>query len=272
VFKIGDFSRLTQVTVKALRHYDRLGLLRPDHVDPSSGYRHYTAAQVPRLNRILALKDLGFSLEQVARLLDAELSPAQVRGMLLAKRQEVRRLVAAEQARLARIEARLEELAREAPGARYDVALQPVAARRVASIRAVLPRYPAVGALFRELRAYQQRHGLQAGGWMAIWHDGEYRESDIHAEAAFSTADPLPPHARIRPRALPAVETMACVRHHGPLTAIGAAHVALLGWIEAHDYRLAGPIRTLPLHFAGLDGADGVTEIQYPVARNGGEG
>ena len=79
MFKIGDFSRLTQVTVKALRHYDRLGLLAPEAIDPETGYRYYSGAQVPRLSRILALKDLGFSLEQVGTLLDADLSPAQLR-------------------------------------------------------------------------------------------------------------------------------------------------------------------------------------------------
>src|SRR5436309_15386266 len=96
MFKIGDFSRLTQVTVKALRHYDRLGLLAPEAIDPETGYRYYSGAQVPRLSRILALKDLGFSLEQVGTLLDADLSPAQLRGMLLAKRAEVLGAIAAE--------------------------------------------------------------------------------------------------------------------------------------------------------------------------------
>ncbi len=83
MFKIGDFSRLTRVTVKALRHYDRLGLLKPDHIDATSGYRYYTAAQLPRLERLLALKELGFALEQVGRLLDADLSAGQLRQLLL---------------------------------------------------------------------------------------------------------------------------------------------------------------------------------------------
>ena len=272
MFKIGDFSRLTQVTVKALRHYDRLGLLAPDHTDAASGYRYYSGNQVPRLNRILLLKDLGFSLEQIGQLLDAELSPAQLRGMLLIKQQEVHSQLAMEQERLARIEAHLRLIEREPPGARYDVTLKRVTAQRVASLRAVLPAYPAVGALFGELHAYQRRHGLQATAWTALWRDAGYCESDIQAEATFTTADPLPPHARIQGRTLPAVETMACVQHHGPMTTVGEAHLALLRWIEANDYHLAGPNRTLALHFAGTDSADGITEIQYPVAKSEDEG
>jgi DNA-binding transcriptional MerR regulator len=70
MFKIGDFSRFSRVTVKMLRHYDEIGLLKPARVDPFTGYRYYTADQLPRLNRIIALKDLGFTLEQIGSLLD----------------------------------------------------------------------------------------------------------------------------------------------------------------------------------------------------------
>jgi DNA-binding transcriptional MerR regulator len=125
MFKIGDFSRLTRVTVKALRHYDRLGLLKPDHIDGTSGYRYYTAAQLPRLERLLALKDLGFSLEQVGRLLDADLSAAQLRQLMHQKGAEVRATIAAEQERLARIEARVRQLDATERAARYPVTLRP---------------------------------------------------------------------------------------------------------------------------------------------------
>ena len=84
--KIGDFARLGQVSVRMLRNYDELGLLVPAHVDPWTNYRSYTAGQLARLNRIVALKDLGFSLEAVGRLLDADLSAEQLRGMLAARR------------------------------------------------------------------------------------------------------------------------------------------------------------------------------------------
>lgn len=268
MFRIGDFSRLTQVTVKALRHYDRLGLLKPDSVDPESGYRYYTSAQVPRLNRILALKDLGFSLEQVGQLIDADLSPAQLRGMLLQKQQEVRGVIATEQTRLERIEERLRQIEQGPPGTRYDVIVKRIPAQRVASIRALLPNYPAVAALFDELRAYAERHGLTATAWTAIWHDGEYRETDINVEATFTSTDPLPPHPRIRKGDVPAVETMACVLHHGPMMAVGAAHLALFRWMEANGYRVAGPTRTAPLHDVGPRSAEGIIEIQYPVTRN----
>ncbi len=63
VLKIGEFSRLSQVTVKTLHHCDELGLLQPAHIDQFTGYRYYTVEQLPRIHRIMALKELGLSLE-----------------------------------------------------------------------------------------------------------------------------------------------------------------------------------------------------------------
>ena len=110
MIKIGDFSKLAHVSIKTLHHYDDLGLLRPTHVDRYTGYRYYEIGQLSRLNRILALKDLGFSLEQVSQLLDEDLSTAEIRGMLRMKQMELAGQVEEEQARLARVEQRLKQL------------------------------------------------------------------------------------------------------------------------------------------------------------------
>ncbi|HEY4723320.1 MAG TPA: helix-turn-helix domain-containing protein, partial [Anaerolineae bacterium] len=89
MFKIGDFSKLSQVSVKTLRYYDEIGLLRPGEIDRFTGYRYYSADQLHRLNRILALKDLGLTLEQIDQLLNGDLSAADIRGMLKLKRAEI---------------------------------------------------------------------------------------------------------------------------------------------------------------------------------------
>src|SRR5579883_1927439 len=134
MFRIGDFSRMTQVTVKALRHYDDLGLLKPAHVDPFTGYRYYSATQLPLLNRILALKDLGLSLEQIGPFLDRDLSIDQLRALLLVKRNEVQHEIEAENARLQRIEARLRQMEQQSMVAGYDVVIKRVEEQAVASI------------------------------------------------------------------------------------------------------------------------------------------
>ena len=82
MLKIGDFSKMVRVPVPTLRYYDQVGLLKPIEVDRFTGYRYYSASQLPRLHRILALKGLGFSLEQIGAVLDEGLTPEQISGML----------------------------------------------------------------------------------------------------------------------------------------------------------------------------------------------
>src|SRR5262245_16360687 len=114
MFKIGDFSKFSQVSIKMLRHYDRLGLLKPARIDPATSYRYYSADQLPRLNRILALRDLGFALEQIAELLD-DVPAEQIRGMLKLKQAELEQQMRHEQQRLERIAARLRQIEQEQP-------------------------------------------------------------------------------------------------------------------------------------------------------------
>jgi len=155
LIKIGDFARLGHVSVVTLRHYDEIRLLRPVAVDSVTGYRYYAVAQLPRLNRILALKDLGFSLEQVEQVLRGGLTPDQLRGMLMLKQAEVEQHAAAEQGRLTRIAARLRQIEREDNMLEYDVALKTVPSMLVAARRVTIPRnddVPAyLGAAFVEV-------------------------------------------------------------------------------------------------------------------------
>src|SRR5215471_17890337 len=107
MFAIGEFARHGRVSVRMLRHYDAIGLLEPVSVDPASGYRFYEAAQLSTLNRIIALKNLGFTLQQVAQILDEQVSAAELRGMLTLRRAELQAQITDDTARLARVEARL---------------------------------------------------------------------------------------------------------------------------------------------------------------------
>ena len=139
MFKISDFSRLSLVSAKALRYYDELGLLKPARVDESTGYRYYAASQLPRLNRILALKDLGLSLQQIAQMLDQEPTPEQIRGMLRLKQVELRQQLEEGQARLARIEAWLQAFEQEVSMPAYDIVLKNLPSIRAAEAREVIP-------------------------------------------------------------------------------------------------------------------------------------
>src|ERR671916_1322824 len=110
---IGDFARHGRVSVRMLRHYDAIGLLRPAHVDEVTGYRSYEAEQLSRLNRIVALKGLGFTLQQVRSILDDEVSVEELRGMLRLRQTELQSQIAADTARLTQVEARLQIIEKE---------------------------------------------------------------------------------------------------------------------------------------------------------------
>jgi DNA-binding transcriptional MerR regulator len=274
MFKIGDFSRLTQVPVTALRYYDETGLLKPGRVDRFTGYRYYSVEQLPRLNRILALKDLGFSLEEIARLLAEDVPATQMRGMLRLKQSELQQRVQTEQARLARIEARLRQIEQEDTMSAYEVVLKKVEPQLVAGVEATIPTQDEVNLtfnrLFDEVFAYvDQQGGRYAGVATALWHDAEYQERDLHVGAAVPIQEPIPANERVQVHELPGTDTMACVVHHGPFATLGEAYSAVTGWIESNGYRVAGPNRELYLQYErNGDQAQYVTEIQFPVTKD----
>jgi DNA-binding transcriptional MerR regulator len=124
MLKIGEFSRLSQVTVKTLHHYDDLGLLKPVRIDPLTGYRFYTVEQLPRIHRIIALKELGLSLEQIGLMLDEETPTEQIRGMLRLKQAEIQQEIREAQRQLAMVEFRLRMIEAEAKFPHLDVVIK----------------------------------------------------------------------------------------------------------------------------------------------------
>jgi DNA-binding transcriptional MerR regulator len=149
MFRIGEFSKIGQVPGSLLRYYDQIGLLKPAHIDRWTGYRYYSARQLPRLHRILALKELGLTLDQIARLVDEEVSTAEIRGMLILKKAQTEQIVHEEQARLRQIDARLQQIDASDQSA-FDIVLKQVPAQRYLSLRDVLPNADAALAIMRE--------------------------------------------------------------------------------------------------------------------------
>lgn len=273
MFKIGDFSRVSLVTVKALRYYDELGLLKPARVDAFTGYRYYSASQLTRLNRILALKDMGLSLEQIAHLLDQEPTPDQIRGMLRLKQVELHQQLVEGQARLARIEAWLHAFEQEDTMPAYAVVLKKVAPLRVAQIRGVAPSMEQIGptldGLFDQVMDSISQQGATYGAPpTTLYYDAEMRENDISVGACMPFEGAFNEREAAKVSELPGVETMASVIHHGSFSTLKQAYHALFQWIEATGYQISGPIRELNLAYErGGDQSKFVTEIQVPVEK-----
>lgn len=225
LLKIGDFSRLGQVSVRTLRLYDERGLLKPAEVDSLTDYRYYSVDQLPRLNRILALKDLGFSLDQVGRLLKGDVPAEQLRGMLTMKQAEIERQLTEGRTRLARVEARLRQIEHEGESFPCEVTLKRTAPLTVASARAVVPTVAEMPAhrcgLYERLYGRLERDGVRPSGpEMAVYHNHGYVEKDIDMEAAVpvdrGSAAPGEVHG-VGVRELPAAPAMASAVLDGDL-------------------------------------------------------
>lgn len=256
MFKIGEFSRLSRVSVRMLRHYDQLGLLTPSQTDPFTGYRYYSADQLPRLNRILALRDLGFSLEQVAGMLDDDLSTEQLLGMLKLKRAEVEEQMQLEQQKLARLEVRIRQMNESPKHSAYDVIVRDIEPELAATYREVAADDDRIQEMFDMVEVYVAQYDSARADKspFSIYYDDEYREKDVDAEVAVPLKYAIPESESIRVRQFPRLTDVACVVHVGEYSEIYQAYNALLAWIEANEYRMVGPIREVYLRY----GADGL--------------
>ncbi len=274
MIRIGDFSKLSRVSVKTLRFYDEMDLLKPVDVDRFTGYRYYEFDQLPRLYRILALKDLGFSLGEIGHLLEGDLSTEQMRGMLKLRQAEIRQRVEEESERLERVEHWLREIEQEDCMSKYDVVIKKVEPIKVASLRRVIPMPNEQGPLWSDLWAYLGPQRVQpAGPCFSLYHDTEHKDRDWDIEICEQVNTELAPTKQIKVYSLPAVETMACVIHAGPFVTIGEAYDSIAKWIDQNGYQIVGPAREFYLRQPQPEGnqndPDTVCEIQFPVEKAG---
>jgi DNA-binding transcriptional MerR regulator len=273
MFTIGDFARHGRVSVRMLRHYDATGLLRPAHVDPASGYRHYTAAQLARLNRIIALKDLGFTLQQVRDIVDEKVGAEELRGMLRLRRAELESAMAATRARLVQVEARLRAIESEGHMPTNDVVLKSVPAVRVAELTATAESYqpedigPVIGPLYEELFRRLDSAGVTpTGPGIAFYEDAPEGGGRIIVHAAVQvSAEPRDGSFRVLD--LPPLEQAATIVHRGPMDTVLPTAQTLAHWIDTHGYRSAGYPREISLE-CPENRDDWVTELQAPVHRS----
>ncbi|MEV4625364.1 MerR family transcriptional regulator [Micromonospora sp. NPDC049523] len=275
MFSIGDFAKLGRVSVRMLRHYDAIGLLRPAAVDPASGYRSYHADQLRRLNRVIALKDLGFTLQQVQRVLDDELDVEQLRGMLRLQRAELAARLAADAARLTGIEARLRMIENEGHMHTEDVVLKKIAPVRVAELSAVAASYesvdimPVIHPLYPELLCRLDAAGVAVTGPSVAYYDPAPGDSGeavvVHAAIQVAVA-PRDDHD-FTIVDLPGIDSAATIIHRGPMHEADRSMHILAGWVEEHGYRMIGYAREVCLEFVPDDPDKWVHEFQVEVAR-----
>ncbi|WP_327684656.1 MerR family transcriptional regulator [Streptomyces sp. NBC_00467] len=273
MFTIGDFARHGRVSARMLRHYDAIGLLRPAHTDRYSGYRYYTAAQLARLNRVIALKDLGFTLQQVQEILEDKVGTEELRGMLVLRRAELEEAMAAAAARLAQVEARLRSIESEGFMPTDDVIVKSIPAVRVAELTATAASYgpedigPVISPLYEELFRRVEASGVTpTGPGIAYYEDAPEGNGAVVVHAGVTVSEAHRPDLDFAIVELPAVERAATIVHRGSMQGVLPTAQTLARWIEAGGHISAGYAREVSLECPPGDFDQWVTELQEPLA------
>lgn len=272
MFRIGEFSKLTQVSIRMLRYYDETGLLKPAETDAATQYRLYSAAQIPQLNRIVFLRDLGFT---VADILDAlhQWEDGLLHERLEAKRRVIEQTIRAEQEKLLKIELAQRDIKQEKLSLHCSVCVKSVPGCLVLSLRRRVPDYYAEGGLWRELTEFSLRQGVAVSEHsFTIYHDTDYRDKDVDIELCTPVSGNVEGDGKDRDgigyRYVEPVPEMASVMVHGGFERIGSAFLAIADWLQQHNqYRMLGPNRQI-VHRGPWNEADPkhyLIEIQIPL-------
>ncbi|GFE78634.1 MerR family transcriptional regulator [Steroidobacter agaridevorans] len=262
MLRIGEFARLANVSIKLVRHYDEIGLLPAHAIDPNTNYRYYSVTQLARINELLVYRSLGFSLQEVRRLLRAEHSPEQLREMLLQRRASLQVRIEAERARLEEVEARISQIEREGSLRPYETTIRSLDAGFAVSLRRTCDSYDEIGDMLQALRAKLPAKSAVMGQG-AIWHRCLGTSSSIDCEALLF----VDPDRSLHCDGLTLVKVPACtvasVMLDDTVENPRSAYRAAVDRASRLGYRIAGPMRE---RYSSQAEPGGSIEVQFPLA------
>lgn len=280
--KIGDFSKIAQISIRMLRHYDQIDLLKPAHIDPSSGYRSYSLDQLPHLSRIIFLKELGFSLTEVKELIDKNISLEEMKAMLNKRQSELKSEIAAATESLKSISHRLEMIENEGKLPLFDVTLKTAEAFYVASMRGIVPRieemdrycYDMYYNLYHELETLQL---MPSGPEMTFYHNDAYVETNLDMEVSvqisesdFEALTLSKKASALTLRKVNPEENIASLIYEGPFEGLEVGFIELIKWIAMNDWEISGAAREIHLlgkaHGEASENKN-IAELQIPIIK-----
>lgn len=274
MFKIGDFAVIAQIPPSQLRYYDEIGLFKPHFIDSQNKYRYYVIEQLADLNRIMALKSLGLSLDEVRQMLESHVSNSDIGNMLRTKQKEIKQRITEDQIRLEQVEARLQLLEQGHTPTTQPVVVKPVPRQSYLAMECVSP--DRTNFINQFSHTYDLIHKVDAPGRryaVCIAHNAGFEPDGLRWELGFYVQNNAPKALEIRRNLclkryeLPPVENMASIVHVGSLETGGLAYNALSQWIAFNQYEIVGAFREV---FLVLDAplnttSSMVMEIQVPI-------
>lgn len=267
MYTIGEFSKINRITTKTLRHYDKIGLIKPAHVDDWTGYRYYSPHQLPIIRRILHLRDMGFSLEEIDGILSDRINLA---GILKSREQEIKLSIEEEKRRLDLV--RDYQRILEGKEMKDKIVIKTLPEVMAASMRTIIPGYDTYFDIMPRMGDYMKSVGAicaEPAYCFTIYHDGEYKESDIDVEICEAVVEARQDSDKVRFKLIPGFENAACLIHRGPYSTLRETYNEIYAWITENGWEPDGPARE-----SYIDGiwnksnpAEWTTEIQAPVRR-----
>jgi DNA-binding transcriptional MerR regulator len=272
MFRIGEFSTLTQISVRMLRYYDETGLLKPAHIDRFTGYRMYSVEQLPILHRIVFLRDTGFNVSEIADAL-SNWNSEYISLQLKKKKYEINTIIEQELEKITKIDIARDDIFNEKISIHCNITLKSIPSHQVLSLRRVIPDYYKEGKLWQELFAYVEAHHIHIiknCNDFAIYHDTDYKDADVDVEVCVivdhrgeASGDFI--YYKTEP-----IDIVACAMVTGPYENIGTAYESFAHWlIEHNQYQMLGKNRQIchrgPWNETVPDRY--LTEIQLPVKK-----
>ena len=267
MFRIGEFSKLMQVSIRMLRYYDEVGLLKAAEVDQWTGHRMYSVAQIPRLNRILYLRDSGFSVSEIA--LALEMDDCLLLKTLEQKQLEIKQTIQKEQEKIRKIAIAKNEIQGNKGELHYNISIKAIPAYQVLSLRRIAPTYYSEGELWKELSALAKERRIEISNQtFCVYHDTAYKEQNVDIELCVPVNKPCKDVAPLCFRRIGPVPMMACTMVTGDFSNIKGAYIAFAEWLQKNSkYRMSSPMRQIVHRGAWNERtpAKYLTEIQIPL-------
>lgn len=271
MLKIGDFSKLSRISIRMLRHYDELGLLVPMATDNFTSYRYYSESQLPIAGRIAALRDMGFSLSAVREIMENYDNPQALSEFLYAKQAEVQAEAEETNRRLLLLETAIKRLRKDDTAMNYNVTVKTMPERYVASVRKVIPAYDKEGMLWGILMQETAPLKIQPDPnccTLAMFHDDGFKESDVDVEVQMHVKGSYKNTENVVFKTVPPVQ-FASATYKGSYEQISDVNRAVAQWVNDNDYEFAGEMFCIyhvsPHETQNPD--EYVTEVCYSVKK-----
>lgn len=268
MFQIGEFSKMGKTTIKTLRYYDEIGILKPAKIDKFTGYRFYTSGQILELHKIQSYRQLGLSIDEIKQIFLGDDHEKILKGLKTELSLEVKK----KQIQISRIEFILNGSEVDS-FMNYTATIKEIPECIVYSKKLTVPNYESYMGIIPKIgkELVEQYPDLKCTVpvyCFIVYLDGEYREKDMSIEFCEAVDKLKPDFGEIKFKKMESNMALS-VMHKGPYSTIRSAYAYAFKWIEENGYTATDNPRE-----SQIDGIwnkdsenDWLTELQIPVKK-----